>query len=119
MATKKKQKDFTWRGYVNVHIPAEMIPKCEGYLSTSDQVFMDMNQTIIDGYNFKIRYDDERKQFICLITCYAIDSPNHGYGLSSYADDWFTALAVATYKHLYVTKTDWQDYKPLTTRSFG
>ena len=118
MADKKKKK-FVWAGYVNCTIPESHNDAVMKLVKDEKNVFFSYNQMLVDQYNVAIKFDPEQESFKAIATCYNPESSNFGKALSSFAGDWYTALAVLVYKHCELLDKDWGDTSTNDKKSFG
>lgn len=122
MAKKKTSKtttSFEFKGYANVLIPEADGNKVAAHIKDAQAVYEEINTLAKDGYSVKVYYNDDDGNFRASLTCMNPEDSNFGYVLASYAQDWFTAVAVLTFKHFDVTKENWQEYTTAKTNSFG
>lgn len=119
MAKKSNSKKVAWKGYVNIPIPTKMVERAERFCKDSDNVFSQMNQLIYEGYSIKFVQGSEEGQIRCNLYCADPDSDNAGLSLGAWAGDWYTALAVAIFKHQIVAKGLWDGYEKPDLGSFG
>lgn len=120
MASKKKsQNEYKWLGYLNIYLPDDQMEAAAVYMKDSNAVWADFTATLADEITFKIFFDKKADAFKCTMLDYNPDSPNFGYATSSFGSDWFSALAVALFKHVQWTDGDWQFRAGSTNKKFG
>lgn len=122
MATKKSNKKttkFEFKGYANINVPEAHHNQIEKHIANSQGVYEEINTLAVDGYSIKIYYDSEQENFRASITCMNAEDGNFGYVLGAYAGDWYTALAVLTYKHFDVAKENWLEFTAEKTKGWG
>jgi len=117
--TSKKTRRFEFKGYVNIAVPQSHENKIQDHISDAQAVYEELNTLLVDGYSLKIYYDDDSTNYRASLTCMSAEDSNYGYVLGSYAQDWFTALAVLTYKHFDISKESWSRYTQDTKKGFG
>lgn len=117
--SNKKTNTFTFNGYANIGIPDSMSNLVEQHIKDAQAIFEEVNTLAVDGYSIKIYHDSEQGNFRASLTCMNAEDDNYGFVLSAYAADWFTALAVLTFKHFDVAKENWQDYTQKSTGGWG
>ena len=113
------RRAFTFNGYVNVSVPETMTKDLESKIVQSAWIFSQMAQAISDGYNLKVYHDAEGGHYRASFTCFDPESENHGYMLSAFASDWYTAVGVLLYKHFDVAGEDWNSWKQSNDRPYG
>lgn len=120
MAKKsEKAAKFEWKGYVNVNITQDQIPALEKLATDEKNVFFSYNAMLTTNYQIKQYYDDYVDGIKTVATCYDSKSPNFGYALSAYADNWYNSLACLIFKHNEVCDGDWLDGNTVTMPKFG
>lgn len=117
--TKKSTKQFKWQGYVNIDIPASHVGDAKKFIADDKNVWYSFNQIMVDGYQVKVYFDNSHENFKCVLTCYADNSPNFGYALSAFGDDWYTAIAVVLFKHYELTDGNWNESATSISNPFG
>lgn len=117
--SKEKKAKFEWKGYVNINIPESEHSKLEKFVSDEKNVFFSYNQMLTQNYQIKQYFDDYTESIKTTVVCHDADSPNFGYALSAFAEDWFTSLAVLIYKHCEIADSDWDNASSVTMRKFG
>lgn len=115
----KKKPKFVWKGYCNVGITEPDVSALEKFVSDEKTVFAEYNQMLVTNYQIKIYFDDYSESMKCVAVCHQHDDPNFGYALTSYAEDWYTAIAVMIFKHLKLCDKDWDNASSKTLRKFG
>lgn len=115
----KKKTKFVWKGYANVGITEPDVSGLEKFVADEKQVFSLYNQMLVTNYQIKLYFDDYTESIKCVAVCHQPDDPNFGFALSSYAEDWYTALAVMIYKHHTICDRDWDNASSKTLRKFG
>lgn len=120
MAKKaKKPAKFEWQGYVNIDIPESRHDELERFASDDKHVYAQYTAMLYGNYQIKTYFDTYNDAIKCVATCYDPESVNFGYALSSYADDWYTALAVMMFKHFEYSQTDWSSVSAKKIKRFG
>ena len=122
MANKKpnkKTKSFEFKGYANINVPDSLSNAIEKHIKDAQAVYEEVNTLARDGYSLKVYYDSAQENYRASITCMNAEDDNFGYVLSSYAGDWYTALAVLTFKHFDVAKETWLEYTAEQTKGWG
>lgn len=120
MAKKKKEEvKFEWAGYVNIDIPENRHSDLEIYIADDKQIFFQYNTLLTTNYQIKQYWDDYVEAIKTNAVCYDPESPNFGYALSSFADDWYTSLAVLCYKHFEYAQGDWKAMASNKIKKFG
>ena len=121
MAKQKGQKKpkFDWKGYVNVGITEALVPDLEKFVADEKAVFEQYNLMLVTNYQIKLYYDDYSESLKCVAVCHQHDDPNFGLALTSFAEDWYTALAVMIFKHTEICDKDWSSAKSVTVKKFG
>lgn len=114
-----KAKKFQWKGYVNCNIPATHEDAVMAYVKDEKTVFALMNSLLQGDYRIAFSTDDRSGGIKCALTCYDMDDENGGKCLSSFAGDWYTALAVALYKHVELLDKIWDDAQLPSEKKFG
>lgn len=116
---KTKKPVFKWLGYANISIPNSMSSQCEARIKDEKSVMEFFSEMQWLGYTFKFYADKASESIKVTCTCYVEDSPNFGWALSAYAGNWYTALAVLTFKHYDIAKENWTDFDSETKQSYG
>ena len=120
MAKKKLEtKKFDWQGYVNIDVPENRHGDLEKYISDEKQIFFQYNVLLTTNYQVKQYFDTYVDAIKTNAVCYDENSPNFGYALSSYAEDWYTSLAVLCYKHFVYSDGDWHSVASNKVKRFG
>lgn len=115
----KKKPKFVWKGYANVGVTEAVVPDLEKFVSDEKRVFSEYNKMLVTNYQIKLYFDDYSESIKCVAVCHQHDDPNFGYALSSFAEDWYTALAVMIFKHIVICEHDWDNASSKTLRKFG
>jgi hypothetical protein len=119
MPRKKSDQKVTWKGYVNITIPAKMNDKVLSYVKDDKNVWQQLTQIIDEGYTVKFVKGKEDGEVRCNLYCQNPDDDNAGYSLGAWATDWYTALAVCLFKHFVIAQGLWEGYEKPDTGSFG
>lgn len=114
-----KTPKFEWQGYVNIDLPEKEHSKLEKFATDEKHVFAQWTAMLYGNYQIKLYFDDYNDAIKCVATCYNHEDVNFGFALSSYADDWYTALAVMMYKHFEYSQTDWSSVSSKKIKRFG
>jgi len=119
--TKKvnDKANFTWKGYKNINITSDLEAEVEKFVSDDKNVFHSFNEMLVTGYQIKIYFDEKTESMKAVATCFDGDSVNHGYALSAWASDWYTALAVLIFKHCEIAEKVWEDASVSKINKFG
>lgn len=116
---KSKDKAFKWNGYANVDIPANRMDSAESYIADDKEVWHDLVQALLAGYQIKLAYQSDDDSYRCTLVCHAGDDSNFGMALSGWGSDVWLALGSVLYKHWHIADTDWSGYSKPTDGSFG
>lgn len=116
---KPERKRATYKGYCNVAIPAELKEEMRSFIENSDDVEVLLQDAIAQGYKFSFEYDATTKAH--KVTMYAAwdDLPQAGKNLTAYAPYWLDALGVVIWKHVVLTKGDWDKGRDEQAEMFG
>lgn len=115
----KKKPKFDWQGYVNIDVPERKHTDLEQYVADDKQVFFCYNSLLTTDYQFKQYFDSYTQAIKTVVTCYNADSENFGYAMTAYAEDWYTSLAVAIYKHMVLADGIWSSAASNKVKRFG
>lgn len=116
---EKKKTKFEWKGYCNINILESHQSALEAYAADEKTVFYQYNALLVTNYQIKQYFDDYSESIKTVIVCHNPESSNFGFALSSYAEDWYTSIAVAMYKHYEIAQADWDNASSKTIRKFG
>jgi len=119
LMSKKSPKKVTWRGYANISIPATRMKDVEAYIKDDKLVWQRLGELIQKGYSIKFKSGSEDGQVRCNLYCDDPDSDNAGMSLGAWATDWYTALAVAQFKHYEIAEELWDGYEASNSGGFG
>lgn len=120
MPKKAKAKPkFEWQGYVNIDVPESKHTELEKFVSDDKTVFFEYNAMLTTDYKITQYFDTYVQGIKTTCTCYNAESSNFGYCLTSYAEDWYTSLAVLVFKHLKYSDRDWHSVASNKIKRFG
>lgn len=117
--TSKDKISFEFKGYININIHESQYPAVEKFMSDDKSIWHDFTTMVSTGYTFKFYYDGNSEAYKVVVTCFYNESPNFGYSMSAYGNDWFTALAAVLFKHVEIADGDWSSFSSTTNRKFG
>lgn len=118
--TKLPQSAGQFTQFVNYTLPETHGDALAAYMGKADKVYADWTSLLRAGYRVGFSYDSRTDAIICSLTARDEGDPNFGKTMTSFAGDWYTALAVAMYKHYTALNEDWTSVSSPTHRpAFG
>lgn len=118
-ATTQRKSGALFTEFVNISLSESDAEKVTAYAANSDEVFRAFEDLCVAGYRVGFSYDAQRDALICSLTCKAQGAPNEGKTMTSFAGDWYTALAVSLYKHYVLTNEVWSSDTKANRPAFG
>lgn len=93
--------------FVDVKLTAEQKSEFVDTEWTPFELVAGLQSLSDDGYRVGCSWNSEGQSYIVSLTCRNPESPNSGLCMTSYAKTVERAIALALFKHRYVTKEDW------------
>jgi hypothetical protein len=105
MPKPKKQVDF--QGYVSVSLQEEDFEAIEKAVTLHDDILIQLQSVVYDGYKFSSSYEAENKRFKSSLMYMGTNKRYAGWMLSGESDTFLASLAVLLYKHVVRLGADW------------
>lgn len=106
-----KKKSDSWKGFLNHRLSPEHREMFGAWDFDGDDVWLFISQANTEGYRFSTSYNTQNSTYNAILQCTDADSPNYGYSLSAYAQEWYTAVRLVLFKHIVVFQYVWDTQK--------
>lgn len=93
--------------FVDVKLTAEQRAEFQGWEKRGGDLVTFLQSMADDGYRVGVSWSGEQQAYTVSLTCRDTENPNNGLCMTSFAKTLSTALWLALYKHLEVTRERW------------
>jgi len=112
--------DSGWTKFIEISLEGHSIDDVLAKYGSPDQLFDAIGQLLETGHRVSLTYNYQNDSVVASLTGRGEDCRNDGMTVTSYAEDWVTALQVAAYKHFVVAAGAWEKHaKTRTQGAFG
>lgn len=109
-----------WTTFIDLPLEGHSIDDVLGRYGAPDQLFDALGQVLETGHRVSLAYNYQNDSVTASMTGKGDGCPNVGLTVTSYAEDWVTALQVAMYKHFVIAGGHWEkNAKSVTRGAFG
>lgn len=112
MKKKVDQKEFDFKGFVNVNLNVETKAAFKAWDCTEVEKYNLTSAALVLGYKVSSSFDKHNSAFTVSMTCRDVENPNYGYTLTARAGDLYTAELLLFFKHVVMLEQVWTNYEP-------
>lgn len=117
--SKPKNGKVDFKGFVNYRLSEEDKENFMAWEYDDHDLFLLIAGDNQQGYKLTMSFNSENDTFVATYMCNDPESPNAGYCLSAYGNDWYLALKTLTFKHNVVLEGQWNVDKAKQQDSWG
>jgi len=89
----------TWLKWSNVYLDPQQKEAAKLFVAADGKLDSYLATLLEDGYTLGFSYNEETESSICTIIGKRCGGANEGWGMTTHAGDWYTAMCRALYKH--------------------
>lgn len=93
--------------WINYKLSGEDAMRFGSWDAEKDEVQDMVGKMIADGYRLSFSYDSYNKALQCSVICGAVDGPNAGKGMSTFAHEFGKLVEVVVWKHFILFNETW------------
>lgn len=105
--------------FVDVQLSAEQRDEFSTWDARNGDLVRFMQSLADDGYRVGVAWNGKQNAYTVSLTCREMGSVNEGLCMTSFAGSLTTALWLAIYKHVEVTRENWSGNRAGGAEDFG